>query len=245
MPRGGQLPVVGDDGGDRIPVHLRARHVVRFEMIGVQLDQAGHDQVAAGVLAACRRIALAELGDAAVGEGDPAALDHAVGQHDAGVAEDGLVPCRSHHLFLHAAAANDVTSTIRSAIRWRISSSWTIATMATPWRFFSLDQLDHDGAIGRVERGGRLVQQQDRQIGDEAARDVDALLLAAGEGRRRQRPQPLGNVEPAQQRAGLLARLRARDAVRDQRLGHHVDRGDARHRAQELADIADGRRGAR
>ena len=122
-------------------------------------------------------------------------------------------------IFLHAAAANDVTSTIRSAIRWRISSSWTIATMATPWRFFSIDQLDHDGAVGRIERGGRLVQQQDRQIGDEAARDVDALLLAAGEGRGRQRPQPLGNVEPAQQtalpvRAPRRAPPRSRSAAR-------------------------------
>ena len=72
----------------------------------------------AGVLAARGRAALAELGDAAVGEGDPAALDHAIGQHDAGVAEDGfgLVVVISV-LFLHAAAANDVTSTIRSAIR--------------------------------------------------------------------------------------------------------------------------------
>ena len=35
-------------------------------------------------------------------------------------------------LFLYAAAANDVTSTIRSAISCRISSSWTIAAVATP-----------------------------------------------------------------------------------------------------------------
>jgi hypothetical protein len=47
-----------------------------------------------------------------------------------------------------------------------------------------VDQSDHDGAVVGVERGGRLVEQQDRIVGDEAARDVDALLLAAGEGRR-------------------------------------------------------------
>ena len=82
--------------------------------------------------------------------------------------------------------------------------------MATPLTFLLVDQFDHHGAIGRIERGGRLVQQQDRQIGDEAARDVDALLLAAGEGRGRQRPQPLGNVETAQQLPCPLARLGAR-----------------------------------
>ena len=62
-------------------------------MVGVQLDQTGHDQVAAGVLAACRRASLAELGDAAVSESDPAALDHAIGQHDPGVTEDCFLPC--------------------------------------------------------------------------------------------------------------------------------------------------------
>ena len=76
--------------------------------------------------------------------------------------------------------------------------------------------------------------------GNEAVRDVDALLLAAREGRRRQRPQPLGNVEPPQQGAGLLARLGARHPVRDQGLRDHVDGRHPRHRAQELADIADG-----
>ena len=62
-------------------------------MVGVQLDQAGHDQVAARILAACRRTALAEFGDAAIDESNPAALDHAIGEHDAGVTEDGLLPC--------------------------------------------------------------------------------------------------------------------------------------------------------
>ena len=62
---------------------------------------------------------------------------------------------------------------------------------ATPCRLLLGDQLDHHLAVAGIERGGRLVEQQDRMVGDEAARDVDALLLAAGEGRRRQRPQPL------------------------------------------------------
>src|SRR5258707_7135007 len=63
------------------------------------------------------------------------------------------------------------------------------------------DQLDHHGAVGRVKRGGRLVEQQDRQLRDEAARDVDALLLATGERRGRKLPEPLGDVETMQQAA--------------------------------------------
>ena len=50
------------------------------------------------------------------------------------------------------------------------------------------DHVDDNSAIGGIERRRRLVEQQDRQIGDKAARDIDALLLAAREGRRRQRP---------------------------------------------------------
>ncbi len=46
-----------------------------------------------------------------------------------------------------------------------------------------LDHCNDDFAVLGVERGGRLVEKQDRVVGDEAARDVDALLLAAGEGR--------------------------------------------------------------
>ncbi len=103
------------------------------------------------------------------------------------------------------------------------------------------DQLDHDGAVGGVERGGRLVQQQDRQVRDEAARDVDALLLAAGEGRGRQLPEALGDVEAMQQLAG--ARLRVGSApCRSRSVARRRRRcvGNPRHRPQKLADIADG-----
>ena len=50
------------------------------------------------------------------------------------------------------------------------------------------DQLGDDLAVARVERGGRLVKQQQRKLGDESARDVHALLLATGEGGGRQAP---------------------------------------------------------
>lgn len=102
------------------------------------------------------------------------------------------------------------------------------------------DHADDDFTIDRVERGGRFIKQQHRMAGDEAARDVDALLLAAREGGRRKQPQLFRQVEAGKQ----FARLAARDfpvlAQRHQRLGHNVERRDARHGAQELADIADG-----
>src|SRR5437660_6696310 len=64
------------------------------------------------------------------------------------------------------------------------------------------DEIHHDGTIGRIERGGRLVEQEDRQSGQKTARDVDPLLLAAREGRGRQSPQAFRYVEPRQQLAG-------------------------------------------
>ena len=71
------------------------------------------------------------------------------------------------------------------------------------------DQLDDAVAVARIERGGRLVEQQDRVVDDQRAGDVDALLLAAGEGGRRQRPQALRDVEQGEQELGALARLGA------------------------------------
>ena len=221
--RGRQLPVIGDHRRDRIPEHLWARHVMRFEMVGVQLDQAGHDQVAAGVLAARGRVALAELGDAAIGESDPAALDHAIGQHDAGIAEDGLVAVVISHLFLHAAAANDVTSTIRSAIRWRISSSWTIATIATPWRFFSSISST---TTARLAASSEAVGSSSSRIGRSEMKPRAMLTRCCS-------PPEKVDGGSAHSRSGMLRRRSsapacsrasvARRSVRDQRLGDDVD----------------------
>src|SRR5712664_2627131 len=102
------------------------------------------------------------------------------------------------------------------------------------------DQIDHHRAIGGIQRSRRLVEQQDRQVRDKAACDIDALLFAARESRRRQRPQSFGYVEGSQQRACLFARMGACGAIHDQGLGHHVDGSNPGYRAQELADIADG-----
>src|SRR3546814_10399887 len=55
-----------------------------------------------------------------------------------------------------------------------------------PARARIIDQIYDNFTIALVQRGGRLVEQQDREIGGKAAGDIDALLLAAREGGRRQ-----------------------------------------------------------
>ena len=65
-----------------------------------------------------------------------------------------------------------------------------------------LDHLEHAGPVGRIERGRRLVEQQDRRSGGKAAGDIDPLLLAAGEGDRRQVPEGLRNGQALEQPAG-------------------------------------------
>ena len=76
--------------------------------------------------------------------------------------------------------------------------------------------------------------------GDEPSRQVDALLLAAGKGRRRDRVQPARYVQLQQQRPGPVARDVLLDAARQQHLGDDVKRRHPGHHAQKLADIAKG-----
>lgn len=76
--------------------------------------------------------------------------------------------------------------------------------------------------------------------GNESARDIDALLLAAGERRRRQVPQSLGQIELAQQLAGPDKRLSPLDASLHQRFSNDIVCADARHDAQELTNVTDG-----
>src|SRR6185437_7107190 len=95
-------------------------------------------EIAMRVVAAIGCAALPDFGDPSIGKSNPTALDHAIREHQPRVADDGVGLDRDHLIvFLHAAAAKEVTSTTRSAIRPRISSSCTIATIATPARFFS------------------------------------------------------------------------------------------------------------
>ncbi len=69
-----------------------------FDVVGVQFDQAGNDEIAAHVFGLRRRRAAAEVGNHAVLGDDPAALDHLVGEHQAGIGE-GEGARRSGHGF--------------------------------------------------------------------------------------------------------------------------------------------------
>src|SRR5262245_12734523 len=88
------------------------------------------------------------------------------------------------------------------------------------------DQLDDAGSARRIERGRRLVEQQDRMTPGKAARNVDALLLAAGEGRRRQAPQALRQIEPGEKLNSTRAGCAVIKPAVARRFGHEVERGD-------------------
>ena len=128
---------------------------------------------------------------------------------------------------------------MRSATRARTSSSWKMARKPVPRALRSAISADDGVAIGGVERGGGLVENEQAMIAGKATRDVDALLLAAGEGRRRQPPQALGQMQTRQQADRALARRLAVEPGFLRRRGDDVERADARDDAQELADVAD------
>ncbi len=99
------------------------------------------------------------------------------------------------------------------------------------------DQVQDGRLDGDVQRGGRLVHDQERGVVEHGHRDQDALLLPARELER----VPLhhafhvGHVDPAQRLRALLVRFLAlQPAVDDQRLGHlvadHHARVERRHR---------------
>jgi hypothetical protein len=79
---------MGKHGGDRVPAHFRTRRVMAFEMIGVQLDKTRDDVVSAHVLAGAGGPRLYG-GNQAVAQ-QKRTLDDFVGQHDAGIGENGF-----------------------------------------------------------------------------------------------------------------------------------------------------------
>ena len=70
-------------------------------------------------------------------------------------------------------------------------------------------RLLHQALGRRVERAGRLVEQQDRPVGEQRARDRQALLLAAGQrdaALAERRVEALRQALDELERARLLAR---------------------------------------
>jgi hypothetical protein len=83
---GGHLGVVRQQRGHLGPLHLRARHQVALEVVGVHLDQAGQQVVALEVDGGHAGVAVVQRGDAAVHHRETA-LHQLVRQHHAGVGE--------------------------------------------------------------------------------------------------------------------------------------------------------------
>ena len=101
-----------------------------------------------------------------------------------------------------------------------------------------LEEREDLVAGARVEVAGRLVGEEERRLGDERARDGDALLLPAGELVRRVM-HALGEADRASARMRALAPLAARDAAVDERQLHVLERGGARQQVEALEDEAD------
>ena len=62
-----------------------------------------------------------------------------------------------------------------------MSGSCVTRTMVMPCSFSSWNSAITSIGRARVEVAGRLVGEEERRLGDQRARDRDALLLAAGE----------------------------------------------------------------
>src|SRR5262245_57796210 len=97
-----------------------------------------------------------------------------------------------------------------------------------------VDQSDYGSAVLGIERRGRFVKEHDRRLRDEPTRNIHTLLFTAGEGRRREGPEPLGYVQSLEYSGCTRAGGRGVDADIAQWLGDHLKGGDARDHAQEL-----------
>src|SRR5207302_1238542 len=80
----------------------------------------------------------------------------------------------------------------------------------------------HRHARRGVERGERLVEQEQLRVGGESARERDSLLLPAGE-RRRTMLGMVGQAEPLEPTLGPLTRLGARHTMGPQPERHVVE----------------------
>ncbi len=95
----GDRRVIGGHRREGVPHHPRARIEMALDMVGMQLDEAGQQVVAAHVQRRARRGALADLGDAPVTH-HQMPVPHLVGQHEACIGEHRL-----GHMSRHGAGA--------------------------------------------------------------------------------------------------------------------------------------------
>ena len=120
------LCIVGDDCRQHRPQHAVARHQVFFQIVGMDLHQAGNQVIPAQIhTAPLRQRLLVNGGNHPVDGFQRPTLDHAVSQDQAGMVEQ----------LAHAGISSSRTSgTVnrRSATAVRVSSSWKMPTSAAP-----------------------------------------------------------------------------------------------------------------
>ena len=116
-----------------------------------------------------------------------------------------------------------------------IAALCVMTTVVVPSsRVDARERLEHDDAGGDVERAGRLVAEQHRRPLGDRARDGDALLLAAGELRRKViEPVAAGSTSASASSGGIGAS----DDLGDQR--DVLARRQAGNQVVELEDEAD------
>ena len=112
------------------------------------------------------------------------------------------------------------------------------------------DQIEHLGLDGRVQRGGRLVEDQQRRLRRERHRDHHPLEHPAGQlvGISVHHPRRIGDPDLVEHLLGAVERLRLRSAGELEHLGHlapDLERGVQRpagllvdHRHRALAELA-------
>ena len=101
-----------------------------------------------------------------------------------------------------------------------------------------LEDPHHLVAHLRVEVAGRLVGEQDPRPADNRPGDGDALLLAAGQLRRKVM-NPGAEPDPVERRLGEPAPLGVRDAAIEQRDLHVVEHAQVADQVEGLEDEAD------
>ena len=137
---------------------------------------------------------------------------------------------------LAVAARDDARSVLRDVVLVRDHQHRDAALEVQP-----LEDPHHLDAGARVEVAGRLVGEQDRRVGDERARDRDALLLTAGQLIR----VMIGALAEADRRRALPSRACAVPtafifaAAVEQRQLDVVERGRSRQQVESLKDEAD------
>ena len=137
---------------------------MRLKMVGMQFDKPRQQQIAAQVLTALRCRALPKFGDRTAGHGEPAALDHPLGEHDLGIGQDAS-RCSdiSGSIVLHLRPSRgggelrDLDDAVGNRVADILIMDHRNNGGAAP--FLVGDQFPHGRTVIGIERCCRLVEQ--------------------------------------------------------------------------------------